>query len=384
MTEISQGLEGNVKEERRKLFCLIYATGKTGVMELYKEIGMIPFYAQKYGYESVIACYASSKIPKSWKGSRIRKFPKGPSLPVVRSISANAFLLLWFTLNAGSFDFLMILHCSRISWILAGAYRLLNRKGKLFFKTDLSMTFLDDILASKRSFSIFKGLVRKSDYAGIETTAMFERVSALFNQQESLRRKLRYIPNGLDLSQVALQGRIEKENWMLYVGHVGLHAKNTELLLSAFEAMQPSSWQLYLVGSIDRSMQERVDRICKALPGRVIVKGQIWNRDEIYSYYARAKIFCLTSRWESFCYALLEAAFFDDFLVTTDVGAARDLMASGAAGVLSAPTVADFSSALRDTIRALRDGSIKVDNSGVRRRFSWDQALKPVFAPEGL
>ena len=62
------------------------------------------------------------------------------------------------------------------------------------------------------------------------------------------------------------------------------------------------------------------------LVNKVIFKGYISNRDEISKYYKKSKIFCLPSRWESYSIALIEAAYFGNYIISTDVGVAKELL----------------------------------------------------------
>jgi len=46
----------------------------------------------------------------------------------------------------------------------------------------------------------------------------------------------------------------------------------------------------------------------------------------------RSKIFCLTSRWEGFPNVLTEAGFFRNYIITTDLPSARDVVDNGRIG----------------------------------------------------
>lgn len=57
----------------------------------------------------------------------------------------------------------------------------------------------------------------------------------------------------------------------------------------------------------------------------MILVGNISNRELLYDYYNRAKVFILTSRWEGFAIVYPEALRFGNYIITTDVGGARDI-----------------------------------------------------------
>ena len=67
---------------------------------------------------------------------------------------------------------------------------------------------------------------------------------------------------------------------------------------------------------------------------RVIFTDSISDKQELWDYYNRAKVFVLTSRAESYALVLNEAKRFRDYIVSTDVGAAHDLLESRKYGVL--------------------------------------------------
>ena len=55
----------------------------------------------------------------------------------------------------------------------------------------------------------------------------------------------------------------------------------------------------------------------------------------MFDYYNRAKIFLLTSKWESFGIVLVEALRFGDYIITTDVGGAKDITNNGKIGIVT-------------------------------------------------
>jgi glycosyltransferase involved in cell wall biosynthesis len=59
---------------------------------------------------------------------------------------------------------------------------------------------------------------------------------------------------------------------------------------------------------------------------KIIFKGYINDRNELYQLYADSKIFCFPSRTESFGISLVEASYFGNYILSTDVGAAPDLL----------------------------------------------------------
>ena len=55
------------------------------------------------------------------------------------------------------------------------------------------------------------------------------------------------------------------------------------------------------------------------LESRILLTGEITDREELFTWYQKSSIFCLPSRHESFGIALLEAAYFGCFPITTGI-----------------------------------------------------------------
>jgi glycosyltransferase involved in cell wall biosynthesis len=129
-----------------------------------------------------------------------------------------------------------------------------------------------------------------------------------------------------------------KENIILTVGRIGTAPKNNEELLSAFVKVSEvlSEWSLRLVGPIEPKFQTYINEYFSQHPhlkGRVVFKGAITDKTELYNEYARAKVFALTSRSEGGTpnvYA--EALFHGCMFVTSDIDASDDITNYGELG----------------------------------------------------
>lgn len=339
---------------------------------------MIPAHAALRGYRSTLACYAKEGIPDEWRGVTLRKFRRGPSLPPFRTFSIHARMILWLILNARRFSMAVIVHSSGITLALARVYRWLNPKGIFYFKTDLSSTYMERIRESARSRRTFRRIVELSSYTGVETGRMLAVAGDFLEEIGGDRRKLRMLPNGVSDLPTCESSPV-RENRIIYVGHLGTEAKNSELLLSAFEAVAHRGWELLLVGGAADGYEIRLEQFIKAHPGRVRWLGPIHDREALFREYRKARVFCLSSRWESFSYALLEAACCGDYLVSTDVGVARDLLAAGAAGSICAPTSADMAKGLSEAMDMTVGEAQPGDNPEIIARYSWASILDPLL-----
>ncbi|MCB8565222.1 glycosyltransferase family 4 protein [Fusobacterium ulcerans] len=67
----------------------------------------------------------------------------------------------------------------------------------------------------------------------------------------------------------------------------------------------------------------------------VILLGNIEDKNLLYDYYNRAKVFLLTSKGEGFVIVYPEALRFGNYIITTDVGGAKDITNNGEIGVVT-------------------------------------------------
>lgn len=67
----------------------------------------------------------------------------------------------------------------------------------------------------------------------------------------------------------------------------------------------------------------------------MILSGNIEDKNLLYDYYNKAKVFLFTSRRENFGIVLVEVLRFGDCIITTDVGAAKDITNNREIGVVT-------------------------------------------------
>ena len=152
-----------------------------------------------------------------------------------------------------------------------------------------------------------------------------------------------HIPNGFDEdylteNNIKVKKFEEKENIMITVGRIGTEAKNNEMLLKSIDKMDLKDWKIYIIGSYTEEFKEYYDDFIKNNPDKkdkVILVGNIEDKNLLYDYYNRAKVFLLTSRWESFGIVLIEALRFGNYIITTDVGGAKDITNNGQIGIVT-------------------------------------------------
>lgn len=291
-----------------------------------KDVGLIPYTMDKYfHYDSYIITYENDDY------SNLRDKNPYLSLIFLKKIFNNPLLDISIILlkirNTNVLQVFFLQDTLNIV-VFSLIYKILNKNGKFYVKLDadeysISLLTKKNRIEKKIQNFMIKYLI---DCVSIETSQNYRK---LVDTKIIDSKKLIFLPNGLD-DEFKIKVNNKKENYILTVGRIGTKQKATEVLLEAFSKIKNlEGWKLILIGEINQEFQQYIKNYFhenKNLQDKVLFKGHISNRDEIYEYYSKSKIFCLTSRWESFGIVLIEALYFGNYLVTTDVGAAKDVL----------------------------------------------------------
>lgn len=159
------------------------------------------------------------------------------------------------------------------------------------------------------------------DWFTVETKEYYGNLS----KTSVFKNRIAYLPNGISLLDVDTDfvENHKKENMVLTSGRIGTQQKNNELLADAIQRIPKiilDNWKFYFVGPYTDAFWQYIESIKLKHPylsDKIILTGNISNRNELYSYYQRAKIICMTSRWEGACIATLEAMYFGAYPVIT-------------------------------------------------------------------
>lgn len=298
--------------------------------QLIKDVGMIPFtMGRLFNYHASIVTYANDDYSYMDKDLKDENF----ELDFIkkRFNNHNYDIFLYLICNSRSIDVLQVFHFHDTLNILFYflIYKSLNWNGKIYAKLDADYN-LTKFLAEDKGFwpgirnFILKHLV---DVLSVETAESYQ---MLLDSKLKYHGKLIHMPNGVDIHVTPELMMDDKKEYILTVGRLGSEEKATEVLLEAFSKIQDhKNWKLILVGKFEQQFQDYVNEYFQIHPHlreKVIFTGFIEDRNKIYRYYAQSKIFCFTSRSESFGIALVEAAYFGDYLVSTNVGGAQDVL----------------------------------------------------------
>lgn len=300
-------------------------------VHLVKDVGMIPYILFKCkNYECTIASYKLGSYPYLET-----EVPGLRQLFIKRYFNAivpDVFLFLLKHRN--QFDILQLYHLDKNSLLLSLLFKFLHwRKVKVYLKLDAN-----DLIRNKRENGIKKWLyhclLSRIDLVSVETRQLQKELS------EKWEIDIQCIANGFydngERSEVLFS---EKENIILTVGRIGSYVKATEILCDGFRqfAEKDDQWILEIVGPIEDSFQIYIENYFKKNPWlrkRVRFTGAIIDRNELWHYYRKAKIFVLPSRWEGFALVYLEAARAGCYIISTDISPAYDITDNGRLGSL--------------------------------------------------
>ena len=152
----------------------------------------------------------------------------------------------------------------------------------------------------------------------------------------------------------------EKENLIITVGRLGTKQKNTEMLLEALKLTKLDSWQIALIGPIEPTFQSYLNHFFQENPTlktSVVFTGAIYEKQQLWEYYNRAKVFVLTSEWESFGIVLTEACRFHNYILSTPVGNAEHIISASGQGEIIPVNDSVY---LANTLQSIIDGTKEI------------------------
>ncbi|WP_326511624.1 glycosyltransferase family 4 protein [Clostridium intestinale] len=295
---------------------------------LVKDVGYIPYIMYKnYGYNSKVVCYNNDKydyLDKDVKGLKIDFIKR---IFKQKTIDSAIYLLM----NSRNIDVLQVYHLTRGHLIWIWIYKKINKQGKVFLKLDTN----DDIknIEFKSLFDKFNlRVLKKVDLITVETKILHNWL------RQNWEVNVEYIPNGFIPSRISNISEFRnKKNIILSVGRIGAPEKNNEMLIESFFKIYKKlpNWKVKFVGEYTGSFKKYLQNYVDKEPEfkeKVILVGHVADREVLDEYYREAKIFCLTSLYESFGLVLVEAIKNGCYILTTDVLAANDITNNGQFG----------------------------------------------------
>ena len=312
--------------KKRLLFS--FGTKSIDNIELYKDPGQIPYWLGKlYGYDVIIDDYVDDNPTIThFRNVELHRYKETCLLKEIKKLH-------YVYKTAKDTDLLFLIHTSPQSLLRAYAYKLGGGTGKIYLKMDAEasptgkLMRWENILPIKILYLMLKPL---PDLITIETKRAYSQMNTSC-YKDLLGKKLFWLPNAFDTEQIDEIGITrrdvaDKDKVMITVGRIGTHQKNTELLLSALSKVDLKDWKFYLIGPIEEAFTSDIEKFYSTHPEKrdtVVFTGMISQKDK-FELYNKARVFVLTSRHEGFAFALVEAAYMKNYIVSTDVGGSKE------------------------------------------------------------
>ena len=366
-------------------YCVLFPQAEN--VHLIKDVGMIAYKLNKlYGYEAQLACYENGSYPYA------EKEVKGLKIAFIKRAFNNEILdgINYLRINAKNIDVLQVFHVTLRTIFYAFSFKHFNRRGKIFLKLDCTKQLIENIKSLKGlKLMLFNKFIARVDIMGVEQKSLYNELLKLLPNSKD---KIINIPNGFDFNPPGdnfTYNFVDKKNIILNVGRIGSTEKNIETLVKAFSNIEEEvrqGWTLMLVGPVTEEFKIYLQEFFENNPkssASIILQGAVYDRHQLNEIYKKSKIFCSSSKFESFGIALLEAAAFGDILVSTDTGIARELTvaANGVVVEINNPEqlCKGLSSIMKKSPEELEAMSKKTYDL-CRENYNWDKIVKKLYA----
>lgn len=333
----------------------------------YKDVGMIPrTLSKEFGCRSYLVCRGAGQYDL-FEDLDLIKLGGG-------SAQAEIKLLSFLCANAKNIKVLNLYHWGRHTYTVGRLYKFLNPAGKLYVKCDLDDRGLCVIKQNADAQKIFAKIAAMADLISCESTRIAEELNRL------IESRVEWVPNGFFCAETNWKPE-EKENIILTVGRLGTEQKATENLVEAFRqiAGKIPDWKLLLVGGMTPEFEKYIAEVQKSdesLKKRIITTGEIRDKTELDRIYAKAAIFALPSRWESFALVMLEALNKGCYFIGTEgIAPIRDVIVNDKFGkIVGIDKTNEMASAIVNTIKNEKYFSSEMQterSQHVNNNYSW-------------
>jgi len=344
--------------------------------ELLKDCGLAPYMFNKvYGYKATMLGCKDGEYPylDLLPGLRMEFLPDCAGYD--EHLAEN---IRYLKTHYNEMDILVLYGAYPYYQKYLSEYRKLRPDGKVYMALDANCVWMD---RTDWTYPGFAAMLDACDVIATSCRKMWRHLNRKWN-----RWTINYIPNGFynptgaDLSVTYDQ----KENILLTVGRLGTEQKANHVLLEAFASVSAelADWRVHLAGAIEESFNPYIDEYFRKYPElreRVVFKGIIEDKNDLYAEYARAKIFILTSTFEGAPNVIAEALYHGCYQITSEVDAAEDITNCGDIG-RSFPIgdVGALSAILREVCRdetLLKDAFPRI-LTYAKDNFDWEVIIK--------
>lgn len=387
----------------------VFATFLPGCenIHLTKDVGMIGYILHRdFGYDSYILCNKNGDYPSlktevpglkllfmnTKRNTFIEKLiqftnKRNPVLAGrIREISNILYSLPTMFGYSKNIDVFQLYHFKVETIIMALIYRVLNKKGIIYVKLDMNENNVKECEEHRKKhpivYAILQQLIKLSsvNFFSIENKELQQRVITGHPVLKTFKDRIYYLPNGLDIERLLpLRNNYdEKENIILHVGRIGSYAKGSEIILESFSNISREfpTWKLILIGNIEDSFKEHLTAYTddRYLKDKLFCIDFITSKEKLYDFYAKSRVLAFPSRYESFGLVAVEAGFFGNVIVGTDILPTREITNNGTFGYLCPVEDVDcFTRTLRYALsheEELRDKSNQ-SSEFIKNSFDW-------------
>ncbi len=359
-------------------YCVLFPRAEN--IHLIKDVGMIAYKFNKlFNYEASVACYNNDDyfyLNNYVKGLKVEFIEKKHKSEILDGIE-------FLRNNAKKIDVLQVFHITMSSFAYIFFYKLFNKNGKIFLKLDCTEELIQKIKGSGRLVKAVMVLfLKKTDVIGVEQKGLHAELKKVLR---SVERKITLVPNGFDFDLLKDRGDIsalKKENTVINVSRIGSPEKNIHVLMEAFfiaSQKMKEPWKLILIGPVEEEFKKFIGNFYKAHPemkNRIIFKGPIYDRYELFREYKKSRIYCCSSEYESFGISMMEAAAFGNVIVSSKVGIAEELAEEGRGKIVDKITAEELSQGM---LKFINCSDLEAVSSRVyelcRSRFDWNDIV---------
>lgn len=345
------------------------------VAHLNKDVGLIPhIMQQQLGYNSYILTINSSLKTGTYNEHNVVNIARGKNerIAISKYIYKNAKTIQ--VLNLYHFSFL-----ETLLWVLP--YKIRNPRGKAYLKMDLSTKYMHDYTDNKVKLFLRRLLFGLYNLVSVESSVVCRFINRYY------KGRVIVIPNGYYWANAKASISLSRKNEIIHVARMGADCKCTDVLIKGFEkSLLYHNWTLRLIGSMEHEFKiwyETKINDNPELKSRIFYDGEITNREVLADKYANAKIFAISSEYESFGIVLIEALSQGCYLIGTEgINSLADIVTNEDIGMICE---SNNSSRFSDCIiRAVR--KIEAENQEAvynrieyaEKNYSWEVIVKKI------
>ena len=254
--------------------------------------------------------------------------------------------------NAKEMGHVMLFHLNSVTLTFTKWLTHYNKDIKIYVKGDISFFNRDS-----QKF-LLAALLKKGIYFSCESKELYNKICL---KNKKYNKQICLIPNGVDDTFALIIPHQRKDNLIISTARFGSTQKNSELLLDILANLDyKRDWQVILAGPIETEEQDfqlKIDDCFRKNPNlekHVHFIGNVSDRNELYKLYERAKIFIFPSRWEGSSLSFIEAAYFGNYIIATDVGCAKEVLSISNYGF-----IAPESQTGKQNITVIKDSMVK-------------------------